>query len=162
MVWFLRIRLVHDIDLAEPVPGSSTPDPKPSPSSEGKRPGVLSKPALTNASDVGGTVSDDAATFRSDPVPIPVPASLPPTDDPDYVWDVFYLMAGLTDDYDHKADANVGTLCVFFLVLFYETYFLSGNFSTGLPASFDDPYSSDEESEEEDEADEDSNGVYFQ
>ncbi|KAI0030269.1 hypothetical protein K488DRAFT_72333 [Vararia minispora EC-137] len=73
-----------------------------------------------------------------EPVVVHAPAPPLPTDDPEYVWDVFYHQAGLADDYEEMPNANIGTL-------------------TGLPASFDDPFSSDEESEPEDEADEDSN-----
>ncbi|KAI0051508.1 hypothetical protein FA95DRAFT_1554601 [Auriscalpium vulgare] len=67
---------------------------------------------------------------------ITVPASLPPLDDPDYVWDVFYHRAGLINEFDNTI--HIATL-------------------TGLPSSFGDPFASDSESEEEDEADEDSN-----
>jgi hypothetical protein len=43
------------------------------------------------------------------PVPIAIPAPVPPIEDPDYVWDVFYHRAGLLDAYDA---ANVATLYV--------------------------------------------------
>lgn len=39
-----------------------------------------------------------------------MPAPIPPSDDPDYVWDVFYHRAGLLNEYD--AAANIGTLYV--------------------------------------------------
>src|SRR5579863_8896813 len=42
------------------------------------------------------------------PVPVATPAPVLPRDDPDYVWDVFYHRAGLTNDYD--TTANIGTL----------------------------------------------------
>jgi len=96
--------------------------------------------------------------FSKPPVPIRAPAPLPLTDDPDYVWDVFYHLAGLADDYEEMPNANIGTLCV----RPWGSGTLAGLISharTGLPASFDDPYSSDEDTEPEDEADEDSNGV---
>jgi len=72
------------------------------------------------------------------PVPITIPVPIPTSDDPDYVWDVFYHRAGLQDYYDA---ANVGTL-------------------TGLPGPLADGFASDE-SEEEDEADEDSNAEEY-
>jgi hypothetical protein len=93
---------------------------------------------------------------RRDPVPISAPAPLPPTDDPEYVWDVFYHRAGLADDYEEKPNVNIATLCASLL----QTNCAPLKFvRTGLPASFDDPDSSDDESELEDEADEDSNGT---
>jgi hypothetical protein len=39
-----------------------------------------------------------------------MPAPFLPSDDPDYVWDVFYHRAGLFNDYD--AVANIATLYV--------------------------------------------------
>lgn len=86
--------------------------------------------------------SAEASGSSSAGVPIAAPAPLPPTDDPDYVWDVFYHRAGLMDDDLEELPAvNVGTL-------------------TGLPGNFDAGDSDDEESVEGDEADEDSNGTY--
>ncbi|KAI0316267.1 hypothetical protein OF83DRAFT_262772 [Amylostereum chailletii] len=71
---------------------------------------------------------------------LPAADPVPPTDDPDYVWDIFYHRAGLDND-EIKA-VNIATL-------------------TGLPASFSDPYSSDSDTEPEDDADEDSNAEEF-
>ena len=84
--------------------------------------------------------SSDASASCSSGVPIAAPAPLPPTDDPDYVWDVFYHRAGLMDDLEELPALNIGTL-------------------TGLPGNFDAGDSDDEESVEGDEADEDSNGM---
>ncbi|VDB94146.1 unnamed protein product [Peniophora sp. CBMAI 1063] len=82
------------------------------------------------------------STSSAGGVPIAAPAPLPPTDDPDYVWDVFYHRAGLMDDLEELPAVNVGTL-------------------TGLPGNFDAGDSDDEESVEGDEADEDSNDEGF-
>ena len=86
--------------------------------------------------------SSDASASSSSGVPIAAPAPLPTTDDPDYVWDVFYHRAGLMDDLEELPAVNIGTL-------------------TGLPGNFDAGDSDDEESVEGDEADEDSNGMFL-
>jgi hypothetical protein len=41
---------------------------------------------------------------------IAAPVPILPSDDPDFVWDVFYHRAGLTNEYD--AAANIATLYV--------------------------------------------------
>ncbi|ETW81994.1 hypothetical protein HETIRDRAFT_451648 [Heterobasidion irregulare TC 32-1] len=78
------------------------------------------------------------ASSRALPVQMPPPSA--PSDDPDYVYDVFYHRAGAL--LENENVTNIGTLI-------------------GLPASFADPNSSDSESEEEDEADEDSNAEEY-
>ena len=92
------------------------------------------------------------------PVPVATPAPVLPRDDPDYVWDVFYHRAGLTNDYD--AAANIGTL---YVNSWHPSKGVRGDdfcpCRTGLPEPLTDPYASASDSEEEDEADEDSNGA---
>ncbi|KAH9172632.1 hypothetical protein EDB89DRAFT_1964059 [Lactarius sanguifluus] len=95
------------------------------------------KPSTSRTSDSGSLTPSGS---RSAPVPVSAPAPIPPRDDPDFVWDVFYHRAGLTNEYD--AAAKVATL-------------------TGLPNSLADAYASASESEEEDEADEDSNAEEY-
>jgi hypothetical protein len=90
-------------------------------------------------SDSAGTLTPSGSR-SSAPIAIAAPVPIPSSDDPDFVWDVFYHRAGLTNEYD--AAANVATL-------------------TGLPNSIADPYASASESEEEDEADEDSNAEEY-
>ncbi|KAF8258930.1 hypothetical protein EI94DRAFT_1834689 [Lactarius quietus] len=97
------------------------------------------KPSTSRTSDSAGTLTPSGSR-SSAPVAVTAPIPIPPSDDPDYVWDVFYHRAGLTNEYD--AAANVATL-------------------TGLPNSLADPYASASESEEEDEADEDSNAEEY-
>lgn len=96
------------------------------------------KPSISRTSDSTGSLTPSGS--RSAPVPVPAPAPIPQRDDPDFVWDVFYHRAGLTNEYD--AAAKVATL-------------------TGLPNSLADAYASASESEEEDEADEDSNAEEY-
>ncbi|KAI0299584.1 hypothetical protein BC826DRAFT_995379 [Russula brevipes] len=96
----------------------------------------IKPPGVRVADSTGSLTPSGSRSFA--PVPNAVPASFPLSDDPDYVWDVFYHRAGLLND--HDAAANVATL-------------------TGLPESLGDAYASASESEEEDEADEDSNGT---
>ncbi|KZV76199.1 hypothetical protein PENSPDRAFT_646478 [Peniophora sp. CONT] len=93
-----------------------------------------------NLHDIDPSAQSSASSSAG--VPIAAPAPLPPTDDPDYVWDVFYHRAGLMDDLEELPAVNVGTL-------------------TGLPGNFDAGDSDDEESVEGDEADEDSNDEGF-
>ncbi|KAI9447352.1 hypothetical protein BJY52DRAFT_1228295 [Lactarius psammicola] len=96
------------------------------------------KPSTLRPSDSTGSLTPSGS--RSAPIAVAAPAPIPPRGDPDFVWDVFYHRAGLTNEYD--AAANVATL-------------------TGLPDSLADPYASASESEEEDEADEDSNAEEY-
>ncbi|KAH9059905.1 hypothetical protein EDB87DRAFT_1684173 [Lactarius vividus] len=96
------------------------------------------KPSTSRTSNSAGSLTPSGS--RSAPVAVSAPAPIPPRDDPDFVWDVFYHRAGLTNEYD--AAAKVATL-------------------TGLPNSLADAYASASESEEEDEADEDSNAEEY-
>ncbi|KAF8470987.1 hypothetical protein DFH94DRAFT_770526 [Russula ochroleuca] len=95
------------------------------------------KPHLSRAAESTGSLTPSGSRSLA-PIQIPIPAPIPPIDDPDYVWDVFYHRAGLPD---YEA-ANVATL-------------------TGLPGPLADGYSPTSESEEEDEADEDSNAEEY-
>ncbi|KAI0291783.1 hypothetical protein B0F90DRAFT_1774468 [Multifurca ochricompacta] len=97
------------------------------------------KPSASHKTGSTGSLTPSYSR-SSAPVPIDAPAPIPPSDDPDYVWDVFYHRAGLLND--HDAVGNIATL-------------------TGLPGPLADAYASASESEEEDEADEDSNGTSF-
>lgn len=97
------------------------------------------KPSISRTSESTGSLTLSVSR-SSAPVAIAAPGPIPPSDDPDFVWDVFYHRAGLTNEYD--AAAKVATL-------------------TGLPNSLADAYGSSSESEEEDEADEDSNAEEY-
>lgn len=66
------------------------------------------KPSISRTSDTTGSLTPSGS--RSAPVAVAAPAPIPPRDDPDFVWDVFYHRAGLTNEYD--AAANVATLYV--------------------------------------------------
>ncbi|KAI0271794.1 hypothetical protein BGY98DRAFT_1006032 [Russula aff. rugulosa BPL654] len=96
------------------------------------------KPRVTRAAESVGSLTPSGSRSLA-PVPITIPPPILTNDDPDYVWDVFYHRAGLTDRYDA---ANVATL-------------------TGLPGPLADGFTSADESEEEDGADEDSNAEEY-
>ncbi|KAI0262443.1 hypothetical protein BC834DRAFT_1002584 [Gloeopeniophorella convolvens] len=97
------------------------------------------KPSSSTPAASAGSLTPSAPR-SSAPVPISAPAPIPPTDDPDYVWDVFYHRAGLLNEYDGVT--KIATL-------------------TGLPEPLEDSYASSSDSEEEDEADEDSNAEEY-
>jgi hypothetical protein len=65
------------------------------------------KPHLSRAAESTGSLTPSGSRSLA-PIQIPIPAPIPPIDDPDYVWDVFYHRAGLPD---YEA-ANVATLYV--------------------------------------------------
>jgi hypothetical protein len=65
-------------------------------------------PTPHTAGSVGSLTPSGSRSFA--PVPIATPPSFEPSDDPDYVWDVFYHRAGLLNDYD--AVTNIATLYV--------------------------------------------------
>ena len=66
------------------------------------------KPHLSRGAESTGSLTPSGSRILA-PIQIPMPAPIPPSDDPDYVWDVFYHRAGLPDDYEA---ANVATLYV--------------------------------------------------
>ncbi|THH21575.1 hypothetical protein EW146_g48 [Bondarzewia mesenterica] len=90
--------------------------------------------------DIPPTPASNLPASGATLVPVQIPPPPRPSEDRDYVWDVFYHRTGASKGYENAV--NVGTL-------------------TGLPASFTESYSSGSESEEEDEADEDSNAEDF-
>jgi len=67
------------------------------------------KPSAPRPAESTGSLTPSGSRSLA-PVPIITPAPIPPSDDPDYVWDVFYHRAGLLNEYD--AAANIGTLYV--------------------------------------------------
>jgi len=97
------------------------------------------KPSTSRSAESTGSLTP-SGSLAFPPVAIATSSQIPPSGDPDYVWDVFYHRAGLLNDRD--AAANVATL-------------------TGLPRLLADAYASASESEEEDEADEDSNAEEY-
>ena len=66
------------------------------------------KPHLSRRAESTGSLTPSGSRILA-PIQIPIPAPIPPSDDPDYVWDVFYHCAGLPDNYEA---ANVATLYV--------------------------------------------------
>lgn len=117
------------------------------------------------------TTPSDAATKSGLPLSTTAQAQTAPAvaddEDLDYVYDVFFHRPGTLQDY-----ANVGNVGTLYVLPFFLSFLILGClrnlwfcvcvilvFSTGLPASFGDPYESDSEDEPEDEADEDSNGM---
>jgi len=67
------------------------------------------KPSAPRAAGSVGSLTPSGSRSLA-PVPIITPAPIPQSDDPDYVWDVFYHRAGQFNEYD--AAANIGTLYV--------------------------------------------------
>lgn len=65
--------------------------------------------STSRTSDSLGTLTPSGSR-PSAPVAVAEPAPIPPSDDPDFVWDVFYHRAGLTNEYDGAA--KVATLYV--------------------------------------------------
>jgi len=67
------------------------------------------KPIASRAAESTGSLTPSGSRSFA-PVPIVTPVPILSSDDPDYVWDVFYHRSGLLNDRD--AAANIGTLYV--------------------------------------------------